>query len=140
MLLYITVSISIAATTTTTTTIIVNMIHICMTMIDHAITIGGSTPDATNSWCVPPPPRQNIMLWQHFPCSPAAKTTLQPRMCCFEWWIPHMSSSPEECFFHRHRYFHCWQTGRRQRAAHICTLSIYRKSINKGQGVHSSPS
>ena len=35
---------------------------------------------------------------------PAAETAIQPQIRCFKADFPNLSSYPEECFFHRHRY------------------------------------
>ena len=45
-----------------------------------------------------------LLLCKHFPCNPAAGTAVQPLMWRFEGQSSHLSASPEECSFHRHRY------------------------------------
>ena len=47
---------------------------------------------------------KTLLARKPWPCNPAAETALQP-LICFLWnQIAHVSSSPEECFFHGHRY------------------------------------
>ena len=46
---------------------------------------------------------ETLLLCQPLPCSPAAGTALQPLIWCFEGPSSPGSSSPQECFFHRHR-------------------------------------
>ena len=45
-----------------------------------------------------------LLLCEPRSCNPAAETALQPLVWCSESFSSQGYSSPEECFFHRHRY------------------------------------
>ena len=48
--------------------------------------------------------KQTLLSYEPLPCNPTPETARQPLIWCSESMINQGSSSPEECFFHRHRY------------------------------------
>ena len=58
------------------------------------------------SWAatLPVSVEKTFLSREPLPCNPAAETALQPLIWCSERESSHVSSSPEECFFHRRRY------------------------------------
>ena len=69
----------------------------------------GSPSESTLSWLrvLPVSLKQQLLLREPWPCNQGAETAIQPQIWCSHSWFSNLSSYPEECLFHRHRYGVC---------------------------------
>ena len=51
---------------------------------------------------------KTLLLHEPLPCNPTAEAALQPLIWCSASFNSSVSCSPEDCFFHRHRYDISW--------------------------------